>query len=391
MLRSDALTGALTCALTGALLATGCLVPRMAHAQTGTRTVEGRVVRPTATATLPVAGAMVVLHRVAPEKAGPLDSTLTRGDGGYRFSYAATGDSAALYFVSTTRGGVAYFTAPARESAAPSLAEELVVFDTTSRAIRITPQARHVIVTAPDTGSARTIIEVYEISNDTTVTRVARGTDGFTFDAPLPPGVGAVSAGEGDVSPDALRVRNGRLEVTAPLAPGIKRISFYYDIALDDAPIEVLVESPLPVLEVLVEDPRGDVSGAGLTAVDPVSVEGRPFRRFLAKDVAGAQTFSVTAPARGMAGNLRLMLIVTAVGASMLLGLGAAFLRRGPSAFAPRRSIDPEALALEIAALDARFEATDAPTQQQRAEHYLARAHLKGRLSDALAKRDGLA
>ena len=66
-------------------------------------------------------------------------------------------------------------------------------------------------------------------------------------------------------------------------------------------------------------------------------------------------------------------------------------LRRGPSAFAPRRSVDPEALALEIAALDARFESIAAPTEQQRAEHYLARAHLKGRLSDALAKRDGLA
>ncbi len=378
-------------ALAGALLVTGLFAPSMARAQGGTRAIEGRVVRPTATATLPVAGTTVVLHRVAPERAGPLDSMVTRRDGGYRFSYATTGDSAALYFVSTSRGGVAYFTTPTREGTPSGDSAELVVFDTTSRPIRITPMARHLIVTAPDTGQVRTIIEVYEISNDTTLTRVANGPEGFTFDAPLPSGISSVTAGEGDVSPDAVRVRNGRVQVTAPLSPGVKRVSFFYDVPLGDGTIEVLVESPLPVLEVLVEDPRGDATGAGLTAVDPVSVEGRPFRRFLAQDVAGAQTFTVTTPGKGVTSRLRLMLVVTAVGAAMLLGLGAAFLRGGPAAFASRRTVDPEALALEIAALDTRFESIAAPSEEQRAEHYLERAHLKGRLSDALAKRDGLA
>ena len=33
---------------------------------------------------------------------------------------------------------------------------------------------------------------------------------------------------------------------------------------------------------------------------------------------------------------------------------------------------------------------SQAPTEAQRAEHYLARAQLKGRLSAALAKREGL-
>jgi len=51
---------------------------------------------------------------------------------------------------------------------------------------------------------------------------------------------------------------------------------------------------------------------------------------------------------------------------------------------------DPEALALAVAALDAAYEAIPAPTEQQKAEHYLERARLKGRLAAALAKRDGL-
>lgn len=375
----------------GALVAS-LLLPGLLLAQGGERVIEGRVLLPGARGVpRPLRDALVVLHRVASDGAGPLDSMRTRADGAYRFRYRATGDTAAIYFVSTNRGGVAYFTPPTREAAVRGEAAELVVFDTTSAPVPITIRGRHVIVTASDTGDARAVIEVYEVSNDSTVTRVARGTAGTTFDAPLPPGASRVAGGDGDISPDAIRANAGRVEVTAPLAPGVKRISFYYDVALDAAPIELLVDAPVPVLEVLVEDPRGTVEGAGLIAVDPVTVEGRPFRRFLAQDVAGAQTFRVTAPGSGAGTSLRTMLLVTAVGAAMLFGLGAAFLRRGPAAFARSRASDPESLALEIAALDARFDALPAPSEQQRAEHYLARARLKGRLSDALAKRDGLA
>lgn len=363
----------------------------MLAAQGAERLVEGRVILPTGGGgTRPVGGTWVVLHRVATDTAGPLDSMRTRADGGFRFRYRTSGDSSAIYFVSSNRGGVAYFTTPTREAATSGGPSELVVHDTSSAPIPITVRGRHLIMTAPETEATRTVIEVYEISNDTTLTRVARGAEGSTFDAPLPPGITQVTGGDGDVSPDAIRAVDGRVRVNAPLAPGLKRVSFFYEIAAD-APLEVLLESPTPVLEVLIEDPNGGAEGAGLVPVDPVSVEGRPFRRFLAQDVTAAQTFRVTAPGAAPSSGLRLMLIVTAVGAAMLFGLGAAFLRRGPAAFARRRERDPEALALEIAALDARFEALAQPTEQQRNEHFLARARLKGRLADALAKRDGLA
>jgi hypothetical protein len=65
--------------------------------------------------------------------------------------------------------------------------------------------------------------------------------------------------------------------------------------------------------------------------------------------------------------------------------------RRGPQAFAKRRTTDPESLALEIAALDEAYARIAEPTEEQKGEHYLKRAQLKGRLSAALAKRDGLA
>ena len=356
------------------------------------RSIEGRITLPGPTAAgIPVRGAWVTLHRVGPDSAGPLDSLRTGTDGGYRFRYRAFGDPQAVYFVSTSRGGVNYFTPPVREPAVKGGLADLLVFDTTSAALPITIRGRHLILTSPDsaTRARRTVIEAFELSNDSSVTRVARGEDGVTFDAALPPGVTTVTPGQGDISADAISARDGRVMVNAPISPGLRQLTFSYEIPADTDPFEFLVEQPTTVLEVLVEDPSAIVNGAGLVAVDPVEIDGRGFRRFLAQDVAGAQTVRITIPPAASSGTLRVMIVVTGIGAAMLLGLGMVMLRRGPGA--QRKADDPEALALEIAALDAAHEALEQPTEQQKAEHYLERARLKGRLAAALAKRDGLA
>ncbi len=367
-------------------------LPAALAAQAGPRTIEGRITRPGGRDGLPVGGAWVTLHRVGSDTAAPLDSMRTPPDGRYRFAYRAFGDSNAVYFVSTSRGGVNYFTPPVRERALRGGAADLLVFDTTSAPLPIGIRGRHVIFTAPDSANRfRTVIEAFELSNDTTLTRVAAGADGVAFGAALPRGVTAVQAGQGDVSPEAVRAVDGRVQVNAPLSPGLRQVSFSYELPASSAPVELLVEQPVTVLEVLVEDPAAVVQGAGLLAVDAVTIEGRPFRRFLAQEVGAAQTFTVTVPPAASARSLRLMLIVTAVGAAMLLGLGMYVMRRGPQAIARRRADDPEALALEVAALDAAFEAIAEPTDAQKADHYMRRAQLKGRLTAALAKRDGLA
>jgi hypothetical protein len=375
-----------------AFSAAAAVLPAALAAQAPDRLIEGRVSLPGDTdAGIPVRNTWVVLHRVGTDAAGPLDSMRTGADGSYRFRYRATGDSLAVYFVSTSRGGVSYFTPPVRDVTVRGGVAEILVFDTTSTPLPITVRARHVIVTVPDsTGTTRSVIEAYEVSNDSSVTRVARGRGGMTFDAPLPAGVRTVTPGQGDVSAEAVVAVDGRVRINAPLAPGLKQITFAYEIPVSTDALDVLVEVPVSVLEVLVEDPAATVAGAGLVAVDPVEIEGRPFRRFLAQDVAGAQTFRVTTPVPNSMRGLRLMLIVTAVGAAMLLGLGMTFMKKGPAGFARKREDDPEALALAVAALDAAYERIAAPTEQQKADHYLERMRIKGRLSAALAKRDEL-
>lgn len=358
------------------------------------RSLSGRITRPgTGNAVRPLAGEWVVLHRVGVDNAAPIDSQRTKADGGYSFRYRATGDSNAVYFVSTSRGGVAYFTPPTREARVQGGFADLLVFDTTSAPVRITVRGRHLIVTAPDsTAPVRTVIEVFELSNDSSVTVVPGAAQRPTFEVALPVGVTQVMGGQGDISPEAVRADDGRVRVWAPIAPGLKQLSFSYDLPLTQTELSVTLNDSVPVMEVLVEDPRGVAIGGGLTEVDPVQVEGRPFKRFLAQNVVPPAIINVSAPGQlDNPNSMRVVLVVIAVGAAMLLGLGMAFMRKGPQAFVRQRVVNPEALALEIAALDAAYEKIESPTEQQKAEHYLKRAHLKGRLSNELAKRDGLA
>jgi hypothetical protein len=48
----------------------------------------------------PVSSAWVVLHRVGPDRAGPIDSVQSDARGRFSFNYERTGSADAVYFVS---------------------------------------------------------------------------------------------------------------------------------------------------------------------------------------------------------------------------------------------------------------------------------------------------
>lgn len=362
----------------------------LAGAQGEARSIAGRVLLPGPTPDgVPVPSAWVTLHRVGRDAAGPIDSMRTSRDGRYTFRYRATGDTSAIYFVSTSRGGVAYFTPPLREREVRGGIAEIEVHDTTSAPLAIRTVGRHLIIAAPDsaTRTTRTVVEIYELANDSTRTRVAAGPNGFTFDAALPSGVTEVTAGPGDVSPEAIRVVEGRVRINAPLSPGIRQVAFSYELPAGRDPVEFLVESPVAMLEVLVEAPEAVARGARLVADEPVQIEGRPFKRFEAKDVPAAETISVTVPAGRGGGTNRVLVIVALVGGALAIAF-LLVLRRSLTAPRTRRGgDDAEAIALEIATLDAAFERRAAPTEGERADYELARRQLKDRLDDVLANR----
>ncbi len=136
------------------------IVSAQAQGASGNRAVEGRVRRPGTAAPAPVPGLMVVLHRVGTDRAGPLDSMRSGRDGRYRFRYVRTGQDDALYFVSATYLGIAYFSTPLRDAAVHAGDADLLVYDTTADASALRVQGRHLVVSAPR-GTKREIAEIF--------------------------------------------------------------------------------------------------------------------------------------------------------------------------------------------------------------------------------------
>lgn len=245
-----------------------------------------------------VGDAWVTLHRVGTDRAGPLDSTRTRPDGRFTFSYARTGADDAIYFVSSSHGGVAYFTRPLHEGVDSGDDTDIMVFDTTSGPVHVTVRGRHVIVGTADPQGKRTVMEVFDLSNDTSLTRVARNenVDGAVWQSILPSGAGKPVVSDGDVPAAAVRFDQGRALMYAPFSPGIKQLAYRYTAEEGSFPLRIPLERPTSVLEILLEEPGARAEVPGLKQMPPVAVQGRQFRRFVAQDVPAASVLTVIVP-----------------------------------------------------------------------------------------------
>ncbi len=297
----------------------------------GPQRVDGRVIRPSEKEVDPVRGVWVVLHRVGSDRAAPLDSMRARPDGSYSFTYTRTGDPEAIYFVAAQYSGIAYFTPPLHEKHEKGEHGEIVVFDTTSRNIEIGVRGHHLIISAADANQMRSVTEVFELANDSANTLVgSNGTKGTpTWTTRIPAQATAFRMGQGDVPAAAVTVTNGTANVFAPLAPGLRQLSFTYMLPASAFPIRYPLTRPVSVLEVLIEDPEGSVNARGLREVDPVSIEQRQFRRFLGSEIPALGEVVVDVPrADKSLSRTYIVLLTLVIGGVMLAALARAFLRR---------------------------------------------------------------
>ena len=354
------------------------------------RTVTGRVVRPGQSGTIPVPSTWVTLHRVAPDSSGPVDSVRADASGQYRIRYTPRGGDA-VYFASSMFGGIAYFTAPLPASDAGGDAGEITVFDTTSAPVRINTRGRHLVVSASATDGRRTLVEVFELSNDTTVTAVAGARGRATWSTPVAPNATSFQAGQSDISGNAMQLRDGRVLVFASIAPGIRQVAFSYSVPAEDFPLAVPVADSVSVFEVLVEDRGASATGGTLAEQPSVSLEGRTFRRFLGQDIAPGTpiTIDVGAPT-ALRGNR--YLFVPVFGAAVLMSVALAIAltrrRRVPALVAAAEPPDAAHLARDIAELDDQFAQIETPSDGDRASYQRRREVLKSRLAAALAKEE---
>ncbi len=281
----------------------------------------------------PVSGAWVVLHRVGPDRAGPLDSVRSDARGHYLFNYTRTGSEDAVYFVSAFYDGIAYFTPPLAEGKVSGDDGEIAVFDTTSGHVPLSLRGHHVVVSAADANARRSIVEVYDLSNDSSVTRVAAGDSptAATWATHIAPAAADFRVGQGDISGQAVSFKDGVVSVFAPLAPGVKQLSFSYSLPANSFPLKLPLEKPTEVYEIMIEDKTGKVSGPNIREVDPVTVDERNYRRFLASDMPenSVAVIDLPAPPSTRTVDPRYLLAITLViGASMVVALAQALRRR---------------------------------------------------------------
>ena len=307
------------------------------------RTVAGRVLSGSRDSLAPVANQMVVLHRISADSSGPVDSALTSTAGGYRFRYRLEGPRS-MYIVSSRYAGIAYFTTPLRDAAVTSPDADITVYDTTSSVFPLAVRARHLVV-APAEGGVRRVVDVFEVANDSNRTLVA-GASGATWRVTLPREARDHGSSGGDLPPEAFRFAGGNAELLVAFPPGARQVVLTYAIPAGGS-VDVPVVDPTTTLEVLVEG-SGEVRGAGLTAEEPVSMEGRTFQRYTASPVSAGSSFSLGGGGTGNARRIALLAI-----AAVAVALGVLIGRRAPTESTPVVDRTPtESLARQIAALD---------------------------------------
>jgi hypothetical protein len=342
---------------------------------------------------VPVRGQWVVLHRVGSDRAGPLDSVQSDAAGRFRFRYRPTGASDALYFVSATYSGIAYFSPPLRDDTVSGEDADVIVYETTTDTAKLRLQGRHFVLSAPR-GPNREVVEVFEIENEGFRTVVARDTTAPIWSILLPPQARAIAVSQGDISAGAVNLRPGRADIFAPFSPGVRQLVLTYAVAADAFPLSQPIGRKTSVLEVLLEEPRANVEGANLTEVANVSIESRIFRRFLAQDppVSAVMRVSAPAPVAPKQSTLRVLTVVMAI--AMLGAFGFWLIKRRPLLTSPHPALlgtrplparESDRLIAELATLDAAFERSPPSAGETRLAYEQERAQLKERIARALA------
>jgi len=281
---------------------------------------------------VPVPRIVVTLHRVGSDRAGPIDSVRADAQGRFVFTYRRTGDQSAIYFASAQYGGIAYFTPPLADSIVRGEGAEIAVFDTTSARIPIGVRGHHIVVSAVDASAQSDVTEVYELANDTRVTRIAAGpgSSGPVWTGLLPAGARGFRVSQGDIPAAAVAFANLHVSVFAPIAPGLAQLAFTYTLPASSFPLSVPIEQPTQIFEVLVEDERGSVRGAKLQEKNPVILERRNFRRFLADDVPMNAVSVIDLPSvpRAAVDRRYLVVLTFIIGGAMIVALARALRRR---------------------------------------------------------------
>jgi hypothetical protein len=320
----------------------------------------------------------VVLHRVAPDAQGPIDSTFSSTRGRFRLSFHP--DSGAFYILSARYAGIEYFSQPIPTN--PERSDStipILVYDTSSTA-PVSLEARHLVITRPGEDGSRSVLDIMVLRNSGRVTRVAPDTLLPTWSAPLPAGSMGLELNESDFSADAVARRGDTVVVVAPFAPGEKQLTVQYLLPSGRSGFTVPVTEPGVKINVLAEEPDVGVKGQGIAFADSRVLQGRSFRRWTGVIQKGS-VIQVTLPVRKADSTV----VLAALVGTMTLALALAAWRLVPRPTGPL-GISAAELLDTLAALDVRYAGREFDTSPDEWKSYQQeRARLKARIEASLA------
>jgi len=300
-------------------------------------TVSGRVLLG-GRDSVPLRGNRVVLHRVTRESAGPMDSVLTDAAGRYRIQLArprATADSGAgaVYVVSTWHDSLAYFSLPINVQGRTAVTvEDLVVYATTKGTPPIDLARRLVTLGLPGADGTREVLEILELQNTGLSTRITDDTLVPTWSGAIPPGAIQFQAGQGDISPEAIKRVGDRVFVLGAIPPGqSKQLTYGYVLPAGGGRFAIPIDQATRDLNLLVEDTVAAVEAPSLESLGVQQVEDRRFAAYRAGPLATGDRVTIGLPRGPFRPQMLVPYVVGLLGAGMLGALVWA-LRRKPLA-----------------------------------------------------------
>lgn len=287
--------------------------------------VAGTILRPIPGDTVPVGGVRVVLHRVGPNRQGPVDSVRTGRDGAFRLT--AVPDTAVLFLVSARHGGVEFFAEPLRLVPGGTIAPiRLMVADTSSTA-SIVLASRYIVVGAPDSARERPVIDLLVLRNPGLTTRVSPDSSIPTWKAALPAGAThRVPEVGSDISPLAARFEGDSVFVFAPIPPGEKQLLVEHRWPAEQGELEFPLGPDASDLQVVAEEQGATVTGGTVAKAAPQVVDGRPLERWTGR-IPARGVLAISLPSRQRA-EPRLILIMVTGFALFLVAAGVLLVRR---------------------------------------------------------------
>jgi hypothetical protein len=279
--------------------------------------------------TVPLANAMVVLHHVSQESAGPVDSIRTDARGRYRIELRHP-DSTGAYVVTVWYDSIAYVSAafPAGDRPVAHV-DDIVAYATTTGGPPIAVARRLTTIARATAEGTREVLEILELENRGTTTRIAQDSTQPTWAGRVPEHTGHFRGGQGDISPEAIRFRNDSVLVLAPIGPGpAKQVSYAYSVASGTRSFVIPIDQATDEVNLLVEDTAAPVRAPKLESRGVQVIEQRTFATYRAGPLAAGDRVEIELPAGKFRAQLLVPYVIGVLAAGMVLALVWALRRK---------------------------------------------------------------